>query len=267
MVRLMSRVLLSATASLLCSALRAQSPDELIRQVAAAERAGNQADHANWIYFEDLRRSKEHVVQWVAATQAGQVCRVLRKNEQRLPEPAQRDLIQQFLGDTKAQKKQIAENNQDQQQIDAFLKLLPEAFRWTETGSTSVDTSLHFEPDPGFHPPTREARVFSGMAGDLVFDNKHHRILKMSGHLIHDVTFGGGLLGRLKTGSSFSLEQAEVGESLWEMTAIHVHLDGNALLFKSVSLEEDDKRSRYQMEPPTLTPDGAAKVVMTEPDI
>ena len=153
------------------------------------------------------------------------------------------------------------------QQIDDLLKLLPAAFIWTQTGATPTTTSLHFEPAPDFHPPTREARVFSSMTGDLVVDNQQHRICKIKGHLIHDVTFGGGLLGRLKERSSFALEQQQVGPSLWELTAIHVHLEGNALLFKSVSLQEDDKRSRYQSEPAGRTLEQAATAVMSQPEL
>jgi hypothetical protein len=105
------------------------------------------------------------------------------------------------------------------------------------------------------------------MTGDLVVDNQQHRICKIKGHLIHDVTFGGGLLGRLKERSSFALEQQQVGPSVWELTAIHVHLEGNALLFKSVSLQQDDKRSRFQPEPGDTTLEQAATSVMSEPQL
>jgi hypothetical protein len=136
------------------------------------------------------------------------------------------------------------------------------AFVWTQTGATATTTSLHFEPAPNFHPPTREARVFSAMTGDLVVDNQQQRICRIKGHLIHDVTFGGGLLGRLKERSSFALEQQQVRPSVWELTQIHVHLEGNALLFKSVSLEQDDKRSKFQGEPGDVTLEQAAGTVM-----
>ena len=105
------------------------------------------------------------------------------------------------------------------------------------------------------------------MTGDLVVDNQQHRICKVKGHLIHDVTFGGGLLGRLKERSSFALEQQQVGPSVWELTAIHVHLEGNALLFKSVSLQQDDKRSRFQPEPANVTLEQAATSVMSQPEL
>jgi hypothetical protein len=249
------------------SSLHAQSPQQIIQQVAEVERNADRNDHSNWIYLEESNKPKEHVLQWVAGTQRGSVDRVLEKDEQQLSEARQREIIDKFLHDTKAQNKEVAEANHDNQQIDDLLKLLPAAFIWTQTGATPTTTSLHFEPAPNFHPPTREARVFSSMTGDLVIDNQQHRICKIKGHLIHDVTFGGGLLGRLKERSSFALEQQQVGPSLWELTAIHVHLEGNALLFKSVSLQEDDKRSRYQPELAEISLEQAATSIMSQPEL
>jgi hypothetical protein len=249
------------------SALRGQSPQQIIQLAVDSERAADGNDHSNWIFLEQSDKPKEHIVQWVAATQRGSVERVLQRDTQDIPESQQRASIDKFLHDTRAQNKQISEADHDNKQIDDFLKLLPAAFVWTVTGTTPTTTSLHFEPAPGFHPPTREARVFSSMTGDLVVDNEQHRICRAKGHLIHDVTFGGGILGRLKERSSFALEQQQVGPGVWELTAIHVHLEGNALLFKSVSLQQDDKRSRFQPETGNVTLEQAATSVMTEPEL
>jgi hypothetical protein len=249
------------------STLRAQSPQQIIQQVVDVERKADQNDHSNWIYLEESDKPKEHVVQWVAATQRGDVERILEKDDQQLPEVRQRDRIEKFLHDTRAQNKQVEEANHDNRQIDDLLKLLPAAFVWTQTGSTATTTSLHFDPAPNFHPPTREARVFSSMTGDLVVDNQQHRICKIKGHLIHDVTFGGGILGRLKEKSSFALDQQRVGPSYWELSQIHVHLEGNALLFKSVSLQQDDKRSKFQPEPADVSLEQAAILVMNQPNL
>jgi hypothetical protein len=249
------------------STAHAQTPQQIIQQAVDAERTADQNDHTNWIFLEESDKPKEHILQWVAATQQGDVERVLEKDERQLPEADQRELIQKYLHDTRAQKKQIDENNHDNKQIDDLLKLLPAAFIWTQTGASKTTTSLHFDPAPNFHPPTREARVFSSMTGDLVVDNQQHRICKIKGHLMHEVTFGGGLLGRLKERSSFALEQQQVGPTVWELTAIHVHLEGNALLFKSVSLQQDDKRSRFQPEAANTTLEQAASSVMSQPNL
>src|ERR1700761_1358418 len=248
-------------------AVQAQTAQQIIQQAADTELAADHNDHNNWIFLEESDKPKEHLLQWVAATQRGSVERVLEKDDHPLAESEQRESIQKFLHDSKAQSKQVSEAKHDDEQIDDLLKLLPQAFVWTKTGETDTTTSLHFDPSPTFKPPTREAKVFSAMTGDLVVDKQQHRICKIKGHLFHDVTFGGGFLGRLKEKSSFALEQQQVGPSLWELSQIHVHLEGNALLFKSVSLQQDDKRSRFQPEPGDDTLDQAANLVMGEPNL
>ncbi len=258
--------LLSAFA-LSFSSVHAQSPQQVIQQVVDAELTSIQNDHSKWVYFEETQKPKAQFKQWVATTQRGNIERILEKDGQRLSEPEQRDRIQTFLHDTKAQNKQISANKDDDQEIYDLLKLMPAAFVWTQTDATATTTSLHFDPAPEFEPPTQAARVFSSMTGDLVVDTQQRRVCSIKGHLLRDVKFGGGLLGRLKQGSSFSLKQEQVGPSLWQLTSIHVQLQGNALLFKSVSLQEDDELSKFQLQPSGITLEQASVAVMKQPDL
>ena len=191
--------------------------------------------------------------------------RILVKDGRELVEPEQQTQIQKFVHDPHAQKKQMAENAHDYQQIDDILRLLPDGFIWTVLKTTPEETTLHFVPNPAFHPPTHEARVFAAATGELVADNHQHRIRSVHGTLIHDVTFGGGLLGRLKQGGSFAIEQQQIEPSLWQLTLIHIHLDGSALLFKSISFQEDDDRSRFTKQPDNVTLDQAAAAVTQQP--
>jgi hypothetical protein len=267
MIRGKAGILFIAACALLVSVARAQSPQQVIQQAVDAEHAADRNDHSLWLYLEESRKPKERLLQWVASTGQGNVSRVLDKDGQKLLDSQQRDLMQSFLHDPGARKKQLSENNHDNQQIDDLLELLPVAFRWTQTGSTTTAIFLHFEPAPGFRPPTREARVFGSMVGDVIVDRAQHRVRSMNGRLIRDVTFGGGLLGRLKQGSSFSLDQEQVGPSLWQLTEFHIRLDGNALLFKSVSLQQDDQRKDFQQEPSGITLDQAASAAMRQPEV
>jgi hypothetical protein len=243
----------------------AQTPQQIIQQVVDTERAENKNDHSHWIYLDHSVKPKEQLLCWVATTPQGNVDRILVKDGRELVEPEQQTQIQKFLHDPHAQKKQMAENAHDYQQIDDILRLLPEGFIWTVLQTTPEETTLHFVPNPSFHPPTHEARVFAAATGDLVADNRQHRVRSVHGRLLHDVTFGGGLLGRLKQGGSFAIEQQQVAPSLWQLTLIHIHLEGNALLFKSISFQEDDDRSRFTQQLANPTLDQAASAVMQQP--
>jgi hypothetical protein len=259
------QLLALATLLLPLTLAQAQTPQQIVQQVVDTERAENKNDHSQWIYLDHSVKPKAQLLRWVATTPHGDVDRILMKDGRELPEPEQQSLIQKFLQDPRAQKKQIAENAHDYQQVDDLLRLLPVGFLWTVVRTTPDETTLHFVPNPSFHPPTHEARVFAAATGDLVADNRQHRIRSVRGTLVHDVTFGGGLLGRLKQGGSFSIEQQQVGPSLWQLTLIHIHLDGNALLFKSISFQEDEDRSRFTQQPNGTTLDQAAIAVTHQP--
>jgi hypothetical protein len=243
----------------------AQTPQQIIRQIVDTERTENKNDQSRWVYLEHSVKPKEQLLCWVATTPQGNVDRVLVKDGRELPQPEQQTQIQKFLHDPHAQKKQMAENAHDYQQVDDLLRLLPDGFIWTVLKTTPDETTLHFVPNPAFHPPTHEARVFAAATGELVADNHQHRIRSVHGTLIHDVTFGGGLLGRLKQGGSFAIEQQQVAPSFWQLILIHIHLDGSALLFKSISFQEDDDRSRFTRQQDSVTLDQAAAAVLQQP--
>ena len=259
------KILTLATLALSLVAARAQTPQEIIKQVVEAERAANRDDHSQWIFLDHSVKPKEQVLQWTATTTQGNVQRVLVKNGSQQPESEQQAGIQKFLGDKHAQKKQVDAKAHELKQIDTILSLLPEGFIWTVVKTTPEETTLHYVPNPSFKPPSREAHVLTAATGDLVADNQQHRIRRANGQLMHDVTFGGGLLGRIKQGGSFAIEQKPVAPSLWQLTLIRVHLDGKVLLFKSLNFQEDDNRSSFTQQPASPTLDQAAKAVMKQP--
>lgn len=245
--------------------VRAQTPQQMIQLIVDTERTANKNDHSQWVYLDHADKPKEKLLQWVATTPHGNVDRILVKQGQELPEPEQQTLIQKFLHDQHAQKKQMAENAHDFQQVDDLLRLLPAGFVWTIVKTTPDETTLHFVPNPSFKPPTHEARVFAAATGELVADNHQHRIRSVHGTLIHDVTFGGGILGRLRQGGTFAIEQQQIEPSLWQLTLIHIHLDGSALLFKSISFQQEEDRSRFTRQQDSVTLDQAAQSVIRQP--
>jgi hypothetical protein len=265
MIHAKPRLLWLAILALPLAIAHAQTPQQIIQQVVDTERAENRNDQSRWVYLDHSVKPKEQLLCWVATTPQGNVDRVLVKDGRELPQPEQQTEIQKFVHDPHAQKKQMVENAHDYKQIDDLLRLLPDGFIWTVLRTTPEETTLHFVPNPAFHPPTHEARVFAAATGELIADNRQHRIRSVHGTLIHDVTFGGGLLGRLKQGGSFDIEQRQVAPSLWQLTLIHIHMDGSALLFKSISFQEDDDRSRFTRQPDNVTLDQAAAAVSEQP--
>jgi len=85
-MELRSVVVFAAGMVLATGAAVAETPQSLIQRTVNSERAANQTDHSNWLYREEVKKPKDGVVQWVAATQYGSVRRVFERGGQRVPE-------------------------------------------------------------------------------------------------------------------------------------------------------------------------------------
>ena len=224
----------------------AQSPRDLVRQAVQTELAASRDDHSHWLYFEIDRQPSKAVKQWVAESGAGSLDRVVERNGQTISESQQRQEMNDFIHDSREQAKRRKSGQHDDEQAAELLKILPDAFVWTDSGRRGSDTLLHFRPDPQFRPPDLEGRVFAAMEGDLAIDREQHRIVSLKGRLIHDVKIGYGLLGELKAGGTFDVERRELSSHVWEITETHVHIQGHALIFKTISEEEDDVKTHFQ---------------------
>jgi hypothetical protein len=99
------------------------------------------------------------------------------------------------------------------------------------------------------------------MAGTMVVDTKQKRIKQLKGALTRDVNFGYGLLGKLQKGGTFEIERQQIAPGVWSITATHVHIQGHALIFKSIGEQQDEVTSHYHPTPPSLTLPGAAKML------
>jgi hypothetical protein len=258
-IAVVSAVLLTSTVA------RAQDATQAVQQAVDTELAADRNDHTHWLYYDEDRKPKSTVKQWAAETSQYDLYRVLSEAGRTLPESEQRNRIDSFRRDSGAQAKQKKSGAEDNRQATQLLKLLPQAFLWTRTSATDTSTIYHFKPRPGFDPPTREARVFAAMEGDMTVDNHQHRIAMLKGRLIRDVKFGGGLLGRLQSGGTFSVERRELTAGVWQITETHIHIQGHALLFKSISEVEDETKSKFRRLDDNITPDKAEKELFSAP--
>jgi hypothetical protein len=51
---------------------------------------------------------------------------------------------------------------------------------------------------------------------------------------------------------------------VWQITETHVHIQGHALLFKSISEQEDDVKTKFQPLPDGVSFQEAEKTLLTE---
>jgi len=249
-----------------CAAASAQQPRQIAQQAVRAELAADAADHSLWLYHEIDQKPNDGFVQWAAQTRMGELDRVLQQDGHRLSLAQQRSRMESFIHDPSAQAKQRRGGQHDDKQATEMLNLLPKAFIWTMDKQEGSTTYLHFRPDPNFHPPTWESRVFAAMEGDMAVDDEGHRIVSLRGRLISEVKFAWGLLGELEPGGTFDVERRQVGHGIWQITESHIHIQGHALIFKNISQQEDDVKSKFEELPSSITFQEAEEKLMAEND-
>ena len=268
-VSLFSVLVLSLSAISL-HAQQKQDPraQEIVRTAVKIELAADRDDHSRWQYRDINHKPDGEFLYQVVETDHGSVKKKLKRNGQPLtPEElkAEDARIQSFVNDPSQQAKQRKDGEQDDKRAENMLRLLPDAFLWTLNNETPETYYLAFTPDPNFSAPSMETRVFAAMAGEIAVNKQQNRIQTIKGRLIHDVTFGWGLFGRMNQGGTFNVERRELAPSVWQITESHVHIDGHVLLFKTISQQEDEVKTDFRPTPPHTSLAEAATILKAEP--
>jgi hypothetical protein len=229
--------------------VRAQDATQIVQQAVNAELAANRDDNSHWRYLRTEAGGNSSIV---VETENGAISRDVEVNgrpvsAEELAEEDQR--TQKFIHDPAMQQKQRQNGSHDDKSAVELLNMLPQAFVWKVESETPEATTLHFDPDPNFHPPDMEARVMGEMSGTLVVERKQHRIRTFQGRLQSDVTIGFGLLARIKQSSTFDVERRLVAPGYWEITETHVHISGHALFFKTIGQQEDEIKTDFTLVP------------------
>jgi hypothetical protein len=235
-----------------------------VRSVVANELKADANDHSKWMYLDDNKVPDGHTVKIVIQTAHGDLSKTLKANGRALTPDEQRadeGKIDDFVNDASVREKQKRDHERDGEKAAALTKLLPGAFLWSISDRNVELTTLSFKPDPKFDPPDRESRVFAAMEGTMVVHTSQKRIQQLKGQLTHDVNFGYGLLGKLEKGGTFEIERQQLKPGIWAITQTHIHIQGHALIFKSISEEQDEVTSNYHPTPPGLGLEDAAKML------
>jgi hypothetical protein len=103
------------------------------------------------------------------------------------------------------------------------------------------------------------------MEGVVMVDSEQQRLAAIDGKLTSEVKFFGGILGHLEKGGTFNVEQKEVAPRIWELSVMHVHMNGKALLFKTIDVQEDETYSDFKAVPPDTSLEQAAQRLKDTP--
>jgi hypothetical protein len=239
--------------------LPSQSSPPLAAQlvnVVVANELTDRAERRKWMYTIEKRDGKQILTEAQVETQYGPLDRLLAIDSRpldggQLQEENAR--IDRLLRDPGAQLKVKRAHDEDEQKLQALMRVMPEAFLYDYDGVEGNLVRVRFRPNPNYNPPTYEARVVHTLAGTILIDSQQKRLAKLSGHLIGPVEFGYGLLGRIDNGGTVEIGRVEVGPTQWKTALIDIKLSGRLVLFKTISKQEYETRSDFRAVPDSLS--------------
>jgi hypothetical protein len=172
----------------------------------------------------------------VVETPNGDISMTIAQDEQPLSPEKLRDQEQQLLkliNNPAAWAAHRRKQQRDHAEENTLVRSIPDAFVFEYAGirpdGNGQIVTLHFSPNPDFHPPSRESQVFQGMRGVMEISLPAARIVRIEGTLFQAVNFGWGILGHLNSGGRFLIEQAPVGNGRWEVTHTVLRFTGKVI--------------------------------------
>ena len=240
------------------------SANDLVRAVVNNELTAQDGNHNRWMYRVNREEQGITTTREVVQVVEGSLDRVVAIDGRALNPREQwqeKQRIANFIKDPVEQQRVEQTKRKDAEQCRAFFKMFPNALIFSYGGREGDLIKLNYRPNPAFQPPTREARVFHDMEGEMWVDAAHQRLVRIRGQLTEDVKFAGGLLGHLEKGGHFEVQQRELSAGQWGLTYMEVEMKGRALFFKTIAVKQKEYRTDFRPVPKTLTLAEAASIL------
>ncbi len=241
-------------------------PSELVRAAVKNEVAAANSTAVRHMFRDRRKTPKGSQTRLYVETNEALAAMLIANNDQPLtPQQKQGETnhLAWLMGNPAALRKKQAREKEDADRTLQIVKALPEAFHFEYAGTENSEAGLgkpgaqlvrlKFTPNPSYSPPSRLEQVLEGMQGYLLIDTEALRLARIDGTLFKDVTFGWGIIGHLDKGGHFLVQQADVGDGDWEITAMTLNITGKILFFKSLSMVSDEAFSDFQRVPDHLT--------------
>jgi hypothetical protein len=230
-------------------------PQQLVRDTIYNEMHDHE-QHGYWQYRVQKKAKNESELLERVETSEGPVQRLIAVNGEPLNSKRRQeeeDRLRVLLSDPGRQKQARQEYAEDEKRIGRTLQLLSTAFVYQYENADGENYCLSFLPNPDFHPSTIEARVFHAMQGKIYINKRWKRLARLEGHVMENIDFGYGLLGRLYQGGWFDMERVQVNQTDWKTRLLEVHVEGRAILFKTIAKNTHEERFGFQEVPEGIT--------------
>lgn len=144
--------------------------------------------------------------------------------------------------------------------VDTALKAFRPVWVGRETRGSRTLAKFILEPDPDYDATTRLGTTFEHVHAVIWVDESQGQFARLEGDIASDITFGGGIVGKVYHGGHFVMEQSEVAPGVWLPTLYTYDVDGRKFLF-GFGVHERTEVTHYRRVGP---PEQAIEVIRNE---
>jgi hypothetical protein len=149
---------------------------------------------------------------------------------------AWRDLLQLMLQPDDSRTRSAYEKWQKKQQerrelVDAARNAFLTKWLGQEMRNGRLCDVFEVRPSPDFHPHSMAQDILTRVTAKIWVDHATDQLARGEAHVIHDISFGGGILGKLYRGAVFSIDQAEEAPGIWLPTRYQYDFTARKFLF------------------------------------
>jgi hypothetical protein len=109
---------------------------------------------------------------------------------------------------------------------------------------------IELDPTPNFHPHSMFQAALAHVSAKVWIDHQADQIVRGEAHVLSDISFGGGILGKLYRGGVISMDQAEVAPGIWLPTRTQYDFSGRKFLFSFEEHQTIDASHYRRIGPP-----------------
>jgi hypothetical protein len=254
------------------SPVQEQAPQgqALVEAALANEvRAAQDLSHPMRFVF---RKSSSRVTstQVIYETRDGNVARLMLLNDKPLnaiDEQKEAARLAELANDPGRQRHRKQAGDNDRARVAKVVKALPGAFLFEDQGPAQAASGpvekFSFRPNPAFNPPDIETQALTACAGEIWIDPAQQRVVRLDGHLLQDVDFGWGILGRLYKGGWIRIDQSEIGEGQWRIVRFQMGMSAR-VVWRTRAFETLEEESQFVPLPTSLSYVDAIKKLQGE---
>ena len=114
--------------------------------------------------------------------------------------------------------------------VEDTVNVLDFAIDRRETVNGRNTIVVRFEPKRGAEAETREGRMAKAFKGSIWVDEAAREVMRVEATAIDDLSYGLGLIARMRKGSAVTLLRERIDDKIWLPTGIKFKGDGRALL-------------------------------------